>query len=147
MKKVIAFGTFDILHKGHINFLEQAKKYGDYLIIVIARDKIVKKIKGKLPQSNEKKRLLAIKKTGLADKVIFGHLHDMYAAIKKYKPDVICLGYDQKAFVDKLEERLFSFGMKDVRIVRLKAHKPRIYKSSKMAKKRISSVAKNINLR
>ena len=47
MKKVILFGTFDIFHKGHKNFLEQAQEFGDYLIVVIARDKTVKKIKGK----------------------------------------------------------------------------------------------------
>jgi FAD synthetase len=131
-KKVIAFGTFDILHKGHIDFLHQAKNHGDYLIVVIARDKIVEKIKGKLPQNNEKKRLAGIKKTVLADKVILGHLADMYAAIKKYKPDIICLGYDQKAFVDNLEEKLFSFGLKNVRIVRASAYKPDIYKSSRL---------------
>ena len=49
----MAFGTFDLLHPGHINFLNQAKKHGQ-LIIVIARDKTVKEVKGKLPQHKEK---------------------------------------------------------------------------------------------
>ena len=95
MKTAMAFGTFDLLHPGHINFLSQAKKHGE-LIVIIARDRTVKKIKGKLPLHNEKQRLGAVKSLKLASKVILGSLIDKYAAIKKYKPDIIALGYDQK---------------------------------------------------
>ena len=56
MKKVMCFGTFDKLHPGHLSYLEQAKEYGEYLVVVVARDKRVKKIKGKFPQENEKLR-------------------------------------------------------------------------------------------
>lgn len=132
--KVIAFGTFDIFHKGHENFLTQAKKYGDFLTVVIGRDKIVKKIKGKLPRNNERIRRKKIQESGLADGVILGHLTDMYASIKKEKPDVIALGYDQTAFVDKLASQLLELGLKDVKIKRLKSYRPGIYKSSKINK-------------
>ncbi len=123
MRKVMIFGTFDILHKGHLNFFEQAKNYGDYLIIVIARDKTVKKIKGKLPKNNEKKRLKAVRK--YADKTVLGYIRDKYKVIKKFKPDLICLGYDQEASLKDL--RKFNIPIK-----RLKAHKPHKYKSSKL---------------
>ncbi|MFA6047537.1 MAG: adenylyltransferase/cytidyltransferase family protein [Parcubacteria group bacterium] len=132
VKQVIVFGTFDIFHKGHMSFLRQAKKYGDFLLVVIARDRIVKKVKRKLPRNNEKNRLKTVENSGLADEVVLGHLRDMYAFIKKYKPDVIALGYDQTAFVDKLEEKLLSMDMKSVRIIRLKSYRPNIYKSSKL---------------
>jgi len=132
MKKIITFGTFDVFHQGHENFLRQAKKYGDYLLVVIARDKIVEKVKGKLSLNSEKDRLKTVKNSGLADKVVLGHLRDMYAFIKKYKPDVICLGYDQTAFVDNLKEKLLFMNMKNVRIIRLKSFRPDIYKSSKI---------------
>lgn len=135
MKKVIVFGTFDIFHKGHMSFLRQAKKHGDYLLVVIARDRIVKKVKGKLPRNTERERLKTIVISGLADKVVLGHLRDMYATIKKYKPDVICLGYDQTAFVDKLEEKLLSMGMKNVKIIRLRSFRPDVYKSSKIKRR------------
>ena len=130
-KKVMAFGTFDILHKGHENFLKQAKFYGNYLIIVIARDKTVLKIKGKLPRNNEKERLKKVGDSKLADKIILGSLTDKYKAIKKYKPDIICLGYDQQAFTEKLEEKLKEYNLLNTKIVRLKAYCPEKYKSSK----------------
>jgi len=126
----MAFGTFDILHPGHINFLKQAKKYGN-LIVVIARDKTVKEVKGKLSKYGEKERLKAILSLNLTHKVILGSLKDKYAAIKKYKPDVISLGYDQKHFTEQLEIKLKELNLK-TKIVRLKSYKPEIYKSSKL---------------
>ncbi|OGY44245.1 MAG: hypothetical protein A2731_03440 [Candidatus Buchananbacteria bacterium RIFCSPHIGHO2_01_FULL_39_8] len=125
MKKVMIFGTFDILHPGHLSFFKQAKKYGDYLIVSVARDINVKKIKGKLPRNNEGKRLNQVKAAGIANKVILGHLKDPYDMIIRINPDVICLGYDQQRFTEKLAE----FFPK-IKIVRLKPYKPEIYKSS-----------------
>ncbi len=60
-KKVMTFGTFDLLHKGHVYFLKQASKYGK-LVVVVARDKNVLKVKGKKPINSERKRLQNIKK-------------------------------------------------------------------------------------
>lgn len=142
MKTVMVFGTFDILHPGHINFLNQAKKHGQ-LIAVIARNRTVKQVKGKLPQHSEKERLEAIKGLKLADKVIMGSLTDKYAVIRKYRPDVICLGYDQKYFVDELEQELKKLSAKggsqpkgatisggNTKIIRLKPYKAHKYKTS-----------------
>ena len=131
MKEVITFGTFDYFHPGHASYLKQAKKLGDYLIVVVARDKTVEKVKGKKPRKNEQKRLKIIKESGLAEKVILGNLKDKYAVIRKYKPEIIALGYDQKSFSQGLEEKLRKFKLK-AKIVRLKAYKPKIFKSSKM---------------
>ena len=55
MKKVIAFGSFDILHKGHEAYLKEAKSYGDYLVVVVARDENILKFKGKNPRNDENK--------------------------------------------------------------------------------------------
>lgn len=131
LKKVMVFGTFDIFHKGHENFLKQAEKYGDYLIVIIARDKTVLKIKCKLPRNNEKKRLKRVEESKLADKVILGNLIDKYKAIKKYEPDIICLGYDQQVFTESLGEKLKEYNLLNTKIVRLKAFCPKKYKSSK----------------
>ena len=124
----MAFGTFDILHPGHINFLNQAKRHGR-LIVVIARDETVKQVKGRLPKHSEKQRLKAILSLNLADIAVLGSLNDKYAAIKKYKPEVIALGYDQKYFVDQLEKELKKIKLK-TKVVRLKAYKPNKYKTS-----------------
>ena len=127
----MAFGAFDIFHKGHKNFLKQARVFGDCLIVVVARDKTVLKTKGKQPQNNERKRMAAIKKSGLADKVILGRIKNKYALIKKYRPDIICLGYDQKYFIEDLKTKIKEFSLK-TKIKRLKSYKPHIYKSSKL---------------
>src|SRR3989338_5314278 len=102
MKTVMVFGTFDLLHPGHEHFLRQAKKYGDFLIVIIARDKTVLKVKNKRPQNNERQRQNAVSGLNLADKVVLGRKTYKYAIIKKYRPNIICLGYDQTYFVDNL---------------------------------------------
>jgi len=131
MTKVMVFGTFDIFHPGHVNFLRQARKYGDYLIVIIARDKTVLNIKKSLPRYQEKKRLAEIIKSNLTDKAVLGSLLDKYQVVKKYQPAVICLGYDQKKFINQLAEKLKQFKLK-TKIVRLKPYRPKIYKSSKL---------------
>lgn len=129
--KTMAFGTFDIFHQGHENFLKQARERGNYLIVVIARDKTVLKVKGKLPRNSEIARLKAVLKSELADKAVLGGLKNKYAVIKKHQPDIICLGYDQNAFTEKLEEKLKEYKLK-TKIIRLKPYYPTKYKSSKI---------------
>ena len=115
--KIITFGTFDIFHEGHKNFLKQAREYGDYLIVVVARDKTVGKVKKRLPQNKENARLEIIKKSDLADEVILGSLKNRYEAIEKYKPKVICLGYDQKIFTENLPEKLKELNLLNTKII------------------------------
>lgn len=129
-RKVMVFGTFAILHPGHFYFFKQAKKYGDYLIVVIARDATVKKIKGFLPKLNEKERLQMVNALNLVDKAVLGDKVDWYKVILKYKPDVICLGYDQKTPRD-FRERLKKMKI-SIKIYRLRSYKSKKYKSSKI---------------
>jgi FAD synthetase len=129
-KKVMIFGTFDMIHPGHINMIEQAKKYGDYLIVVIARDSTVEKVKGRLPRNSEQARLQSMINSNLADKVILGNIGDKFKVIADEQPDVIALGYDQKIIVEDLEKKVEE----SVQIVRLKPFKPEIYKTSLLLK-------------
>lgn len=131
MKKILVFGTFDLLHKGHLNFFEQARKYGDYLIAVIGRDKVVKELKGKKPRNNEMKRLNKIKKLKIVNSAFLGYTRDKYKIIEKIKPSVICLGYDQNSFTKDLRKELKNRKIK-AKIIRLKPYKKHIYKSSKL---------------
>ena len=130
----MVFGTFDIFHEGHKNFLKQARMYGDHLIVVVARDETVKKVKKRLSQNDENARLEIIKKSSLADEVILGSLENKYKVIEKYKPDVICLGYDQGTFTENLRENLEELNLGKTKIVRLKSYYPEKYKSSKLRK-------------
>ncbi len=127
----MVFGTFDGLHLGHLNFFKQARalKSGSKLIVSIARDKNVHKIKGKYPRLTEKKRLLLLKNTKLVDKAVLAGLKDYLPHILKEKPDIIALGYDQRAYVKDLKKNLADKNLK-VKIVRLKSYKPHMYKNS-----------------
>jgi FAD synthetase len=139
VKKVMVFGTFDLLHPGHINFFSQAKQLGRILIVSVARDRNVKKFKGYAPVFNEKKRVDIIKRHKIADKVVLGDLNDPWKHIKKERPDIIALGYDQKPYVSK-NDKTFLQDLKkhdlNVRVVRLRAFLPQRYKS-KIIRKRI----------
>jgi cytidyltransferase-like protein len=124
MKTVITFGTFDITHKGHIDYLTQAKKHGDFLITIIARDINIK------PNCihSEQERKQAVEKLAIADLVVLGDKKDKLNILKKYNPDIICLGYDQKANIAEIAKA------SDAQIIRLKSFKPEIYKSSILKK-------------
>lgn len=131
MKKVLVFGTFDILHPGHEYFLKQAKTRCDELVVVVARDLTVKQVKKLMPDNNELERLKAVKRLDVVDNAFLGSMDsDKYRVIEEIKPDVICLGYDQKAFVDDLQAELEKRGLKP-EIIRIGAYKPDKHKSSR----------------
>ena len=134
MATVMIFGTIDIIHPGHVNFMNQAKKHGDKMIIVIARDLNVKKIKGEDPVHDEIHRRREVEHFDRKNKVILGDLEDPFKAIKEYKPDVICLGYDQESFNVNLEEKLKEIGV-DAKIIRLKPFLEKVYKSSLLSER------------
>ncbi len=129
MKKVMVFGTFDGVHAGHLNLFTQARAYGDYLIVVIARDVNVKKIKNAYPNSSEKKRQKEIHKVKEVDRAVLGYLRNKLAIIKEQKPDIVCLGYDQKIEIPELKQKLEVMGMRP-EIYRLESYKPEEFKSS-----------------
>lgn len=128
MKTVVVFGTFDIIHLGHIAFFKEAKKHGDYLVVIVARDSRVRGIKGHHPVFSEHDRVEMLQELSIIDKVILGDKSNVYKAIKNIKPDVIVLGYDQEIFTDKLAEKIKEFGL-TTEIIRSKARKPQLYKS------------------
>ncbi|MCP3685637.1 MAG: FAD synthase [bacterium] len=131
MTLVMVFGTFDILHPGHSYFLKQAKKKGDYLVAVLARDLTVKDVKNRFPKNNEQLRLKNLEKLKIADKVLMGSLSDKFELIEQEKPDIICLGYDQNSFTANLREELRKRNIL-ADIFRLDPFKEDVYKSSKL---------------
>lgn len=132
MKKAIAFGSFDILHVGHKHYLKEAKSYADYLIVVVARDENIVRIKHNKPKNNENQRLKNIKELEFVDEAVLGHENDIFKVLEEHKPDIICLGYDQETVDEnKLKKELEKRNLK-ADIVRCKAFKPEIYKSSKL---------------
>lgn len=131
VKKVMIFGVFDLLHLGHISFLEQAVRYGNELIVVVARDSSVQELKHKMPSHSEKERVRAIKKNPLVNRAVLGDSKlGRYGVIKKHKPDLICLGYDQKPLEKDLKQRMQEGKIPMICLILLRAHKPEEFHTS-----------------
>lgn len=127
---VMGFGTFDGVHPGHLFYLNELKKLGDELIVVIARDINVEKIKGRRPHLDEEERRKAVEAVGVADKVVLGDKKDFYKVVREHKPSVLGFGYDQRVDMEALKKLFPKLGM-----VRLEAHHPHRYKSSLIRKR------------
>ena len=139
MKKVMCFGTFDVLHLGHINFFKQAKSLGDQLVVIISRDVNVKK---SLVHKEDERRGL-VESIMYVNKALLGNKKDFLNPIIKEKPDLICLGYDQPIKITELKKLLKERGM-EVKIKRLKPYLKHKHKSS-IIKKKINASFLQIN--
>lgn len=129
-KRVMTFGTFDHLHAGHEFYLNEAKKLGTELVVIVARDETVRNVKGQWPDTPETLRAARIKALGVANDVVIGNNgKEKYQVIKKFRPDVIALGYDQYAFTQLIQKTLIECKL-NAHIVRIPAYKPHLYKSS-----------------
>lgn len=105
MKKVITYGTYDVLHHGHVNILRRAKELGDYLIVGVTSDSFDKE-RGKLNiRNNVLERVEAVRATGYADEIIIeDYVGQKIDDIQKYNVDVFCLGSDWEGKMDYLKE-------------------------------------------
>ncbi len=133
MKKVMCAGTFDVIHPGHLYYLSEAKKYGDKLIVVVARDTTSQDFKKKKPIHNEKERLESVRMLKIVDEAILGKEGNIFNIIEEIKPDVICLGYDQNVQKQQLEDELKKRSIK-ADVIRIGPYMSHIYKSSKLKK-------------
>ncbi len=130
-KTVLAFGTFDILHPGHISYLQQAKVLGERLVVVVATDKNVVKVKGRLPMNSQQQRKEVVGALRFVDQAFVGFEDDMIKSVERVKPDVVALGYDQRPSDWELREKLSKRGIK-AKIVRLEPYLPEEYKTTKI---------------
>ena len=105
MKKVITYGTYDLLHQGHINLLRRAKELGDYLIVGVTSDSFDRG-RGKLNvRNNVLERVEAVRRTGYADEIIIeDYLGQKIDDIQKYDVDIFAIGSDWKGKFDYLNE-------------------------------------------
>ncbi len=123
--RVLCCGTFDYLHPGHLSFLKQAKQLGDQLFVVIATDVNVKRIKGIYPDQDQEKRKAALEVVEFVDDVRLGYSGSNFLlVVHDIQPDVIALGYDQKA-PSGLEQEF-----PDCQIIQLEPFHPDRFKSS-----------------
>jgi len=101
MKTVMAQGTFDVLHPGHIHYLENSKELGDNLVVVVARDSRHDD-RGLYFDEDERKEMLNALE--VVDEAILGSEGDIYGTVEDVDPDVITIGQDQSHSVEEVKE-------------------------------------------
>ncbi|MCW4050034.1 MAG: FAD synthase [Candidatus Bathyarchaeota archaeon] len=108
MTRVLAAGVFDLLHYGHIRYLEEAKKLGGpdaKLTVIVARDDTVRRLKGQDPVIPEDQRRAVIEALKVVDEALLGFEDlDLDRVIQQIKPDIVAVGHDQKAIRAQVEK-------------------------------------------
>ena len=131
-KIVLAGGVFDIIHPGHIHTLNDAKKLGDVLVVVVATDKTAIKMKKREPLHSAELRRELVSSLSMVDLCIIGDEEDIFKTVDLVKPQIVALGYDQTH-----QEKFITEGCKkinlDVTVARLESPRPET-SSSKIQK-------------
>lgn len=127
---VFAGGVFDIIHPGHVYTLRAAKRLGDVLVVVIARDSTALKSKGKMPMHNEGYRRELVNSLRFVDVSILGREGDIFKSVEYVRPNIIALGYDQVHEESLIAEECKRRGL-NIQVVRLDSPVPE-FKSRKI---------------
>ena len=137
-KIVLAGGVFDIIHPGHIHTLNDAKKLGDVLVVVVATDKTAVKMKKREPLHSAELRQELVSSLTMVDLCIIGDEDDIFKTVDLVKPQIIALGYDQTH-----QEKFITDGCKkinlDVTVARLESPRPET-SSSKIQKEYVKEI-------
>ncbi|MCK4477771.1 FAD synthase [Candidatus Bathyarchaeota archaeon] len=119
---VLTAGVFDLLHLGHVKFLEEAKKMGGKnaeLIVIVARDKTVKNRKGEKPVMSENQRRALVESLEVVDEAILGYeKFSIDRVVEKIKPDIIALGHDQKGIGEIVRKAIMNKSLK-IKVVKI----------------------------
>ncbi len=114
----MATGVFDLLHPGHLRFLSEARRLGDELVVVVARDSTAKRFKH-TPITSETSRVELVGGLKPVDRAVLGNEGDIYAILSEIKPDVVALGFDQVHDEARILEECRRRGLPSARVVRL----------------------------
>ena len=119
---VMTAGVFDLLHLGHVRFLEEAKKTSKQkaeLIVIVARDRTVERRKGEKPVMSENQRRALVEALDVVDEAILGYEEfNIRSVIEKIRPDVIALGHDQSSIGQMVKKAISDLGLQ-VKVVRI----------------------------
>ena len=120
MKRIMAVGVFDLLHAGHLHYLEQAKALGQHLTVVIAHDDTVR-IRKHEPVTNHDLRRSMVEGLKPVDEAIIGNPPEVpiFDILPLVKPDLIALGYDQEHAEESIKRKLTELGHEDIEVVRV----------------------------
>ncbi len=120
-QKVMAWGTFDILHEGHIEFLKTAATFGE-LCVVIGPDEIVMQNKARAPDDDQETRRKKVEALPFVKSAVIDAFAAGLPSAERFRPDVFCLGYDQSTQWEERLAALFRGKQMQVRIVRLEQY-------------------------
>lgn len=145
-KVVLASGVFDLIHLGHVRFLESAKKAGGnnaILVVIVARDRTVERTKGRKPIMSEDQRLALVESLKVVDEAILGYESlEIKEVVDRIKPDVIALGYDQAEMEREVKEYVTTHEL-PISVVRIgKFGENTLDSSSKIKQQIIDKLAK-----
>lgn len=120
MPRVMAVGVFDLLHAGHLHYLEQAKQLGDYLTVVVAHDETVRRRKHE-PVTGHDLRRRMVEGLKPVDEAIVGNHPDVsiFEILPQVKPDIIALGYDQDHAEASIKVALEKRGFTEIKVTRV----------------------------
>ena len=139
-KIVLASGTFDLLHLGHVRYLEEAKKTGGedaQLVVIVARDSTVKKRRGTTPIISENQRRALVNSLKVVDKAILGYEDfNIGKVIQKVQPHVIALGYD-RGDIDKTVKKYVDEKKLKIKVVKIGKFEAEELNSSRKIKQKI----------
>jgi len=139
-KIVLASGVFDLLHLGHVRFLEEAKRAGGpnaELVVIIARDSTVKNRKGEKPIMPENQRCALVASLKVVDEAILGYeKFDIARVVEKIGPDVVAFGYDQQGMENTVRDYVKQRGLR-IKVVRVGKFSSDELDSSSKIKQRI----------
>lgn len=137
VKRIVATGTFDVLHPGHLYYLSESKKLGDELWVIVARDANVKH--KPRPIVPEEQRLAMIAALKPVDHALLGDPTDMFRPIEAIKPDIITIGFNQYFDEHKLQDQLNARNL-GARVVRIGKYANGDLSSSRLIVERIVKV-------
>ncbi len=130
MKTVVAFGTFDIIHPGHLYYLEYAADCGDRLIVVVTPDAVALRSKGVKPLFTEKERMKIVSSLRYVDGVVLGDSDGSWRNVMRCNPDIVCFGYDQKAAVRAFNEHVSRASAMPISVCMAPAFRSKRYHST-----------------
>ncbi len=141
-RKILVAGCFDLLHPGHVKFLEWCKsRFKGELVVVLARNSNARMLKRRKLIFSEEERKILIRALKPVDRVILGDRKNFFRPLLKERPDIIVLGYDQWAKEREVRDFLRKNGI-EAKVVRAPPFSPRKWKSSKI----IEKILKTFNL-